>query len=138
MANVDAHGKQDTLASIMIDIVNKRHTETTSNAVYHLTNPNTVAWSSLIPAIQEVYPVDTVSFTSWVGELSKIQNPSPAEVAEKPALKLFDFYKGLLDSTNMMSVPLGTERAQEASMTMKSLDPISASLMRNWLAQWQF
>lgn len=122
----------------MIDIVNKRHTETTPNAVYHLTNPNTVAWSSLIPTIQEVYPVDTVSFTSWVGELSKIQNPTPAEVAEKPALKLLGFYEGLEDSTNMMSVPLGTERAQEASMTMKSLGPISASLMRNWLAQWQF
>ncbi|KAL5332601.1 hypothetical protein BJX70DRAFT_404421 [Aspergillus crustosus] len=122
----------------MIDIVNTRHTETTLNAVYHLTNPNTVAWSSLIPAIQEVYPVDTVSFTSWVGELSKIQNPSPAEVAEKPALKLLGFYEGLQDSTTTMSVPLGTEQAQEASMTMKSLDPISASLMGNWLAQWQF
>lgn len=122
----------------MIDIVNKRHTETTPSAVYHLANPNPVAWSSLIPAIQEVYPVDTASFASWVGELSRIQDPSPAEVAEKPALKLLSFYEGLQYSTTTMSIPLGTDRAQEASMTMKSLDPISPSLMRNWLAQWQF
>ncbi|KAJ5760131.1 hypothetical protein N7520_007287 [Penicillium odoratum] len=131
----------DTLASIITDIVQTRHDDRSEfpHAVFHLTNHRTVPWSSLIPAIQQKYKVEAVDFASWVAELGNIQNPSSVEVAEKPALKLLIFYRGLADESQAsLSVALDVQKTKEASKTMNSIQPISASLMSNWLEQWQF
>ncbi|KAJ5947051.1 acetyl-CoA synthetase-like protein [Penicillium verhagenii] len=131
----------DTLSSIMTDIVHTRHGDQTEfpHAVFHLTNPETASWSSLIPAIQQKYNVEPVEFAAWVAELESVESPSSADVAEKPALKLLSFYRGLVDDTNAaMSVALDVQKTKEASKTMNSLQPISAPLMANWLKQWQF
>ncbi|KAJ5992946.1 acetyl-CoA synthetase-like protein [Penicillium sp. IBT 35674x] len=131
----------DTLASIMTDIVHTRHGDQSDlpHAVFHLTNYKTASWESLIPTIQQEYHVEPVEFAAWVAELESIQNPSTTEVAEKPALKLLSFYRGLVDETKAaMSVALDVQKTKEASKTMNSLQPISASLMSNWLKQWNF
>lgn len=132
---------QDTLSSVMLEIVHSRHIgqDEALSAVFHLTNSQKVHWTSLIPAIQEQYQVEPVNFETWVAELESIQNPTSADVAEKPALKLLGFYRGLADESHAaMSVDLDVQRAKEASATMRSLQPISASLMSNWLQQWRF
>ncbi|KAJ5084373.1 hypothetical protein NUU61_008952 [Penicillium alfredii] len=130
----------DTLSSIMIEIVHTRHSAPSKNpwAVFHLTNPERAEWTSLIPAIQKQYPVEPVEFAAWVAELDSIPNPSSAEVAEKPALKLLDFYRGLQDDASALSVTLDVQRAKKASVTMRSLGPVSPTLMVIWLQQWQF
>lgn len=124
----------------MGEIVNTRHENISGNlcAVFHLTNPSTVPWSSLIPAIQKKYAVEPVELAAWVRKLEHIQNPTSAEVREKPALKLLGFYRALLDKSSTLSVVLDVRRAQEASAMMRSLGPISAPLMVNWLQQWEF
>lgn len=125
----------------MTEIVHTRHGDQseTPTAVFHLTNSKPAQWSSLIPAIREKYQVEPVNFSAWVAELESIQNPSSADVAEKPALKLLSFYRGLVDESHAaMAVPLDVSKAKEASETMRSLGPISAPLMSNWLQQWQF
>ncbi|KAJ5298611.1 arsenate reductase (Arc2) [Penicillium atrosanguineum] len=129
------------LSSIMTEIVHARHGDQseTPTAVFHLTNSKSAQWSSLIPAIRERYQVKPVDFSAWVAELESIQNPSSIDVAEKPALKLLSFYRGLVDESHAaMAVPLDVSKAKEASETMRSLGPISAPLMSNWLQQWQF
>lgn len=89
--------------------------------------------------MQQKYNVEPIDFAAWVAELESIPNPSTAEVTEKPALKLLSFYRGLVDETKAaMSVALDVQKTKEASKTMNSLQPISASLMSNWLEQWNF
>ncbi|KAJ5748104.1 uncharacterized protein N7511_009800 [Penicillium nucicola] len=128
----------DTLSAIMVEIVNIRHRSSDVPwAVFHLTNPEAAPWSSLIPAVQTQYPVEPVDFAAWVADLESISHPSSADLASKPALKLLSFYRGLLDEGGM-SVPLDVRRAKNASRSMRTLGPISASLMQNWLQQWQF
>lgn len=108
-------------------------------AVFHLTNPERVQWSSLIPPIQEMYKVEPVDYSAWVAELESIQHPTSADVAEKPALKLLSFYRALVDEHNAsMSVALDVQKTRQASATMRSLGPITAALMSNWLQQWKF
>lgn len=137
-AFTDPNGQND-LASILTEIVDTRHRDSGSaSAFFHLNNPERVPWASLIPAIQEMYTVEPVPFRTWVAELESIQHPTSGEVAEKPALKLLGFYRGLTESTAAMSIGLDVHRAQGASATMRSLGPISGSLMRNWLRQWDF
>lgn len=131
---------QDTLAAIMIELVYTRH-ETQLKApyaIFHLTNPATTSWKTLVPAIQNAYPVKPVGFGEWVADLESIENPSSDDLAEKPALKLLSFYRGLQSEGSAMSVVLDVQRAKEASATMRSIRPVSPSLMQNWLQQWRF
>lgn len=124
----------------MTELVNTRHANRSLDlcSAFHLTNPSTVPWSSLIPAIQEKYSgVEPVDLAEWVGELEKIEKPTAVDVAQKPGLKLLNFYKSLL-SENSLVVKLEVKRTQEASATMRTLGPISVALMSNWLQQWQF
>ncbi|KAB8238949.1 putative NRPS-like enzyme [Aspergillus alliaceus] len=129
----------DKLSSIIVEIVHTRHgyRPESPSAVFHLTNPESAQWSSLIPAIQEECHVEPVEFAEWVAELESIENPTATDVANKPALKLLNFYRGLA-ANSALSVALDTQRAKEASTTMRSLGPISAPLMSNWLQQWRF
>jgi hypothetical protein len=103
-----------------------------------LVNPSATSWESLLPSIQERYNVQPVSMSEWVDELESITNPSPEDVTTKPALKLLDFYRGLVEGEGTLSAPIEVEKTKDASTTMKSMEPISAELMSNWLNQWNF
>lgn len=124
----------------MVDIVYTRHATQLEAvwSVFHLTNPERTSWAELVPAIQNAYPVKPVEFGEWVAALETIQSPSSTDIAEKPALKLLDFYRGLQSEGSALSVVLHVQRAKEASETMRSIKPVSPSLMQNWLQQWRF
>ncbi|PYH42518.1 putative NRPS-like enzyme [Aspergillus saccharolyticus JOP 1030-1] len=130
----------DTLAKIVNEILLGRSSSLLQerNAVYHLVNPSRTSWSSLIPAIQDRYPVRPVPLVEWVDALEAIQDPTDAEVDEKPALKLLAFFRTLADNAHVLSADINVERTTGASSTMASLGPVSADQMANWLAQWDF
>ncbi|CAG8130357.1 unnamed protein product [Penicillium salamii] len=127
----------DTLSEVLVEIVHTRH-RGTSPAVFHLTNSELAPWLSLIPAVQEAFPVEPVDYSAWVAELESISNPSAEDLASMPALKLLPFYRGLQDEGSAMSVPLDVSWAKVASQSMRALGPVSAGMMRNWLSQWRF
>lgn len=131
----------DTLASIMLDLIATRRgtAADTRGAVFNLVNQSVTSWHTLLPAIQATYPVQPVPLSEWISELERIENPTPEEVAAKPALKLLDFYRGLADNNGgTLSVPIEVGKTKEASASMSSLEPISSALMLNWLKQWGF
>ncbi|KAB8223675.1 hypothetical protein BDV33DRAFT_166905 [Aspergillus novoparasiticus] len=130
----------DTLATIITELIQTRSTSQTDSpcSVFHLVNPSATSWESLLPAVQERYNVQPIEMSEWVTELESITNPSPAEVAAKPALKLLGFYQGLVEGEGALSAPIEVEKTKEASITMKSMRPISIELMANWLKQWSF
>lgn len=126
---------------MLTEIVHTRHGHGSKDphAVFHLTNWNIISWSSLIPAIQEIFDVEPVGLKEWVAELERIENPSSADIADKPALKLLPFYRALADEMNAaMSVALDVSRSKASSTRMRALEPISPALMKNWLSQWRF
>lgn len=134
---------QDTLATITLEILQTRRRCSSPaqdrNAFFHLMNPCKGPWSSLIPAIQEMYPVQPVPLNEWVRDLEDItQHPSEADIADKPALKLLGFFQGLVDSSGAPSAPVSVKMAQQASDTMGCLGPVSHAQMLNWLRQWDF
>ncbi|KAL1969482.1 hypothetical protein VTN77DRAFT_8920 [Rasamsonia byssochlamydoides] len=133
----------DKLATIIIELVaSRRGTQSeTRCTAFNLINPHTTAWESLIPAVQRHYPhIEPVDLATWVSELEEINstNPSEAEVAAKPALKLLDFYRGLLTTEGGLSSPIEQRQTKEASATMRNLGPVDQPLMENWLRQWAF
>ena len=79
-----------------------------------------------------------VTLNEWINELDSIHSPSDKDIFEKPALKLLDFYRGLANNSEALSVPLCVSNAQQASQTMAFLKPVSHAQMLNWLQQWKF
>ncbi|OJJ69834.1 hypothetical protein ASPBRDRAFT_45119 [Aspergillus brasiliensis CBS 101740] len=133
----------DTLARIITEIIHTRtlaEGSTSPSAVFHLVNPAKTTWEALVPAVQEVYPaMKPVSFTKWVEHLEELsmKSPSEQEIAEKPALKLLEFYREFAEDTTLL-VPLAVDKAKEASDTMAALGPVTRDNMRYWLMQWSF
>lgn len=105
--------------------------------VFHVANPQTTAWEPLCTAICQQYGIHTVDLPQWTVDLEK-EAPSVPDIASRPAVKLLDFYRGLADGSGTLAVQLSTERAQAASPTLRSLGPITPSMMVNWLKQWNF
>lgn len=85
-----------------------------------------------------MYPVRPVTMNEWISDLDSIQNPSDQDIFEKPALKLLEFYRGLANNSEALSVPLHIDSARKASQTMACLEPVSHAQMLNWLQQWNF
>lgn len=128
------------MATITLEILKSRRdsSDQEPNSIFHLINPSRSSWSSLIPAIQEMHPARAVTLNEWLNELDSIQNPSDKDILEKPALKLLDFYRGLANNSEVLSVPLRVSNSQKASQTMACLQPVSHAQMLNWLQQWSF
>jgi hypothetical protein len=129
---------QDTLAIIILELIGARQATQPDPRcdAFNLVNPSATTWSSLIPTLQKHFSVKPVDLTTWVHELEAIQDPSRAETAAKPALKLLEFYKSLAQDNGVLSCPLELSKAIRASATMRALRPIDYSLLENWLRQW--
>lgn len=109
-----------------------------SISVFHLVNPSTTPWKSLLEPINALYNLKIVDMEQWVEELKQITAPTPDDLEDKPALKLLGFYQSLIEGQGALSVPLEKQHTKAASPTMKSLSPITPDMMETWLKQWAF
>lgn len=124
----------------MLELADSRRTTQVDSrcSVFHLFNPSVTSWELLLPAIQDHYAVQPVELSEWIKGLEGITNPSAEDISSKPALKLLDFYRGLVEGEGMLSAPIELTETKGASKTMRSLGPISGELIANWLRQWEF
>lgn len=123
-----------------MDIIHTRQKtqRESSLSVFHLVNPSTTPWKSLLEPINAVYNLEVVEMEQWVEELKKFTAPTPEDLSNKPALKLLGFYQSLVEGEGALSVPLEKQYTKAASPTMRSLSPITPKMMENWLRQWAF
>lgn len=131
---------------MIVDIVHSRSKKENESAfgVFHLVNPTSTSWESLLPAIHAMYShengLETVRMESWVQELHQIKYPSAEDLESKPALKLMPFYESLVAGGGLaaLSVSLDVRNTNAASATMRALPRISPDMMATWLNQWGF
>ena len=123
-----------------MDIIHTRQKtqRESSLSVFHLVNPSTTPWESLLEPIHALYKLESVEMAQWIEELKQITAPTAEDLANKPALKLLGFYQSLVEGQGALSVPLEKEHTKAASTTMRSLSPITPDMMANWLKQWAF
>lgn len=128
------------MAKIVVDITQSRRAteDITRIAAFHLVNPHTSSWESLIPVIQKYYNADVVDIHDWMAALEAFSNPTDGDLQDKPALKIIDFYRGLASSHGTFTSMMETAKTQSASKAMRVLGPIDGAIMENWIKQWQF
>lgn len=128
------------MAKIVVDITNSRRAteDLTRTAAFHLVNPRSSSWESLIPAIKKHYKAEVVDIHDWMATLEAFRNPTDGDLQDKPALKIIDFYKGLASNHGTFASVMETVKTQAASQAMCDLGPIDGAIMENWIKQWQF
>jgi thioester reductase-like protein/acyl-coenzyme A synthetase/AMP-(fatty) acid ligase len=111
-----------------------------SARAYHIVNPRVVQWSDLVPRILQALqedidkPVKSVTFEAWLKALRGCP-VTTEEMEKKPAIKLLDFYHGLNSEGGSLPI-LATRDTEGTSEALRSVDAISAELVRAWIKMW--
>jgi thioester reductase-like protein len=140
----------DWLAQIIVELLpllsysridsSKKSKNTT--AVYHLVNPTSVPWASLLPTVtQHLGPgVATVDFVEWVNKLKESSTKGGSQ--ENPAAKLMPFFDNLQDKAirfpKSHAATLDTKLTVQCSESMEMLGKVTPEWMELWMKQWAF
>ncbi|KAL8783658.1 MAG: hypothetical protein Q9195_009318 [Heterodermia aff. obscurata] len=121
---------------------NQYYTPTTQgNAarVHHAVNPHRTTWSSLLPVIQEHFghTLQAVSLQEWLATLEKSAT-NTKDVTTIPAIKLLDFFQGLLRETQDSHSSFETVETESKSRELAALEAVKPEWMKLWLEQWNF
>jgi thioester reductase-like protein len=117
---------------------------------YHLVNPNSVRWNTLLPAIlpwidkssQELHAPSSVivPFEDWVNALKKTSTATAADVRDVPAVKLQGFFHDMQQKA--IHVPkaraalLDVKKTVRLSNSLAAMPAVNESWMNLWLRQW--
>ncbi|KAI1178786.1 hypothetical protein F4777DRAFT_575732 [Nemania sp. FL0916] len=121
--------------------------------VFNIRNPQTTAWSSLVPSIQEVVneryarDVQVVSPEEWLTRLRESDRGDLADAVKvreiavnNPGLKLVDFYRHSLWPREQRGTtsqpPMIISRSVEVSDTLRDMPGVSPTWMQKWVREW--
>lgn len=130
----------DLLSSIIYELAIRPSPRSGLPSVYHTVNPSVTTWAALLPDVQaELGPeVTIVPFAEWVKRLraSSAASTVAQDFSVNPALKLLDFYEGLLDSE---STPpkLETVKTERECHLLTEVGPVKGDWMKKWIRQWE-
>ena len=146
----------DILSYILVDLSLKVPScESTSTAtVFHIVNPSTTTWDALLPQFKtRMRPdIQTVPLGVWLKKLrasAHDRGPGSTETLDSnPALKLVEFYEGLLvrggasgaDSKGPgeKNLPtLTTTETQRASPRLGDIGKVKPEWADTWMEQWK-
>lgn len=129
----------DALAPILTQLALLPTGDPNANTVFHTVNPNITSWSTLVPTVKaQIKPeVEVVSLATWVKKLraSGKASMSKEDLAANPALKLMDFYEGLVRARGESTV-LDTTRTEKACPALGEVGPVKGQWMSAWMSQW--
>ena len=122
-------------------------------AVYHLANPHTSTWSSLLPSVRNHLGdrVQIVSFREWVSALENSNSsstlttvatsPGPASPLSNPAVKLLPFFLELQDRAvrfpHARAATLDVRNTARCSSVLACTRAVGAEWMTLWMNQWE-
>lgn len=105
---------------------------------FHIYPPRPQAWGLLLGVLRDEYGIagGPVPLREWVSKLRRsvvaAADPTAAEVARMPALKLLDYYEALGDGMETSSC--STARAAGASGVQ--IPTVGREMLRSWLGGW--
>ena len=110
--------------------------------VYHVVNPYSRSWSTLVPTVADGLSLDTnkdiVPWAEWLAALEASE--ATGDYENNPGLNLLPFYRSVAMAGNVgRQLPvLQTDLAQTRSQTLKSMKAVSPVWMDEWMKQWTY
>ena len=131
----------DILSTIITELALRPVAETgPSSCTYHTINPCLTTWDTLLPYVQAEMSMEVkvVPMATWTKRLraSAATSAAKEDIEVNPALKLMDFYEGLL-STEKAPAILETGKTEKMSPTLRALGPVRGEWMIKWMRQWK-
>lgn len=137
-----------TLTDFALSDVSQTETRADTTArVLHPQNPQPTTWDQLRPAIVEALQakapekeIKEVSLSTWIervrADASALDTAAKLEamLQVNPAVKLLDFYQGLLVGEEVSA--MDGQNALQESQHLRGLDGIRADWMRKWVDGW--
>ncbi|KAK5054558.1 hypothetical protein LTR84_001449 [Exophiala bonariae] len=137
-----------TLTDFALSDVSRTGTgKDTAARVFHPQNPQPTTWDQLRPVVIEALLAKTpgkkikeVSLSTWIervrADAGALNTTAKLEAMlhVNPAVKLLDFYQGLLVGDEVSA--MNGNRALQESQHLKGLDGIRADWMRKWVDGW--
>lgn len=145
----------DLLANVVVDLATLSKPSSTSEVssgaeVFNLRNPRTIMWDALLPAFREAarahvqQEIEVVSPSCW---LTRLQDSIDAlsegdaqdlvaAAAFNPAIKLLDFYRDGLWTSDAASQAMSVDRALAASPSLRDLPPVGPRWIQKWVGEW--
>ncbi|KAK7927484.1 hypothetical protein PG985_004482 [Apiospora marii] len=102
--------------------------------VYHVSNPNTTSWATLVEYVRGQVALPKVAFATWLKHLEENSREFLQDVDKNPAIKLTDFYERISEGNSQ--VRLETSKAEGASETLRSTGAVNADWVARWMRQW--
>ncbi|KAI8966246.1 acetyl-CoA synthetase-like protein [Daldinia sp. FL1419] len=100
---------------------------------YHISHPKPERWELFVDILRELFGIAAaVPLQEWNKRLRAITDPSPADIAEMPALAILDFFEQL--GSGLEFVTYATTQATTHSRT--SIPALDKALLRNWVCSW--
>lgn len=81
--------------------------------------------------------LDTIALSSWIQNVDRTGRRNQSDATNIPALRLLDFFRGLLGDTESLS-GIDASKAIEASNGLRCLEPVTVGMMDNWTRQWGY
>jgi len=125
-------------------------------SVNHIVHPTPKPWAQLLPVIQDTLassskhasatPVSLIPYPEWVAllkqktqEAEKDSQLDHAALAQRnPAMKLLDFYEGLLDEggDQTLGIKLDMDKTMGESDKLRALEPLKDEWVAGWVKEW--
>lgn len=118
---------------------------------YHLVNPITASWATILPAVMRYLPddVEEVPIVEWVDRLKNSAGENVGAAAfegvdhgDNPALKLFETFDYMQDRAvrfpDARAAVLATKETAQQSPTLAALHAVDVRWMEMWMRQWNF
>ena len=131
----------DTLSDVITELALQPSTALGSDGkTYHAVNPSKTTWAALLPHVLAALgpTVHAIPLSEWVKRLraSAETATSEGDLSINPAVKLMEFYEGLLSGESSVA-SLETRETRKASRTLRDLGPVQGEWMAKWIEQWK-
>lgn len=112
-------------------------------ACFNVVNPRSAAWAEILHTVLDFFeargsPVETVGFSDWIDEVSKLQEGGHGDLDRYPAAKLTDFFRDMERSAVKAKLMFATDMSVGQSQTMADLRPVTRRLVESWLEGWGY
>lgn len=110
-----------------------------ASGILHLVHTRPVRWGTVLEVFSKETGVPIVPWSEWITRLSGFVGKADS-AREVPALRILEFWRSMGDGglSGMAAMELvSTDRAQQVSATLKSMEPLNEVDAKKWLAYWK-
>lgn len=112
----------------------------TSHEFLHVVHPRPVQLHALMELLAGVLGLPQCTYATWILKLeaeAQGRRLNADTIHRLPALKAFDFFRGLRDTADAFEVPVECTNAMRASPSLCAVPQLGEDDVKRWVGYWR-